>query len=415
MGQSVSTAGSMMQSTALHWHLYHLTGDPLALGLIGVFRFIPIILFSMIGGAFADAHDRRRIMLTCQFVLLGIAATLSVLTATNHITPVAIYVLVTLSAAATAFDNPSRQSLFANLVPREHFPSAASLNSLSFRMATIIGPALAGVLIAAYGPKVAYGLNALSFISVIIALMRIRSPQRESAKEDRPEISLEALKDGLRFVRRTPIMISTMLVDFIATFFSSADTLLPVFAKDVLHVDEIGYGWLAASPAIGAMLVGGLLAMRPTLNRHGFALISSVAVYGFATIVFGLSQNFWLSMFALACTGGADTISTVVRQTVRQLVTPDHLRGRMVAINMVFFMGGPQLGEFEAGLVARWLGAPFSVVSGGIVCLLSVGLIVRGWPWLLHYQVDHRRPAEGTTSTESPVTEPDNSEPSKPN
>ena len=219
---------------------------------------------------------------------------------------------------------------------------------------------------------------------MIVALVFLRyRPPAESAGAG--AVSLDTLKEGLAFVAKTPILVSTMALDFFATFFSSANALLPIFAKDILHVGPTGYGLLAAAPAVGSLVAGVGVATLPPIVRQGRTLIAAVFVYGLATIGFGFSNVFWLSALFLSATGAADTVSTVLRQTIRQLVTPDRLRGRMVSVNMIFFMGGPQLGELEAGVVAGLAGAPFSVISGGVGCLIAAVLVARRAPGLRRY------------------------------
>ena len=390
IGQTVSVAGGQMQSVALHWHIYLLTGSPLALGMIGLARVIPIIVFSMIGGVVADAHDRRRVLFATQTSLALVAATLAAFTYYGKITAGGIYALTALSAAAMAFNNPARQALMPNLVPREHFSNATSLSSITHQVASIVGPILAAPLMAKGMLAAIYGINALSFGAVILSLFAIRPQVMERPSGEEVRLSWAAVKEGLGFVRRSEILVRTIQLDFLATFFSSANALLPVFAKDVLRVGEYGYSLLAAAPGIGSLLAGGIMAWMPTVRRQGKTVIWAVVVYGFATVVFGASTWFWVSWIALAATGASDTVSTILRQTIRQLVTPDHLRGRMTAATMVFFMGGPQLGELEAGIVASAIGppkigAPWSVVIGGIGCLLSTAWVAARSPTLRRY------------------------------
>jgi MFS family permease len=197
------------------------------------------------------------------------------------------------------------------------------------------------------------------------------SGKPEHAETEQPRIGLQALAEGLRFVWRTPIIVQTMTLDFVATFFASANQLLPIYAKDILVVGARGYGFLAAAPASGAIVAGLIMARMGTIKKQGLVVILAVAIYGAATIAFGISRVFWLSLLMLAATGAADTVSTILRQTIRQLATPNYLRGRMTSVNMVFFMGGPQLGEVEAGTVAALFGAPLSVVTGGVACVLA--------------------------------------------
>jgi MFS family permease len=392
MGQIVSMVGSDVQTVAINRHIYALTHSPLALGLIGLARVGPIILFSLIGGALADAADRRRVLLVTQSVLMLVAATLGLLTWLHHISALLIYALSMVAASAVAFDAPARQSLTPNLVPREHLTNALSLNSIGMQTAKICGPPIAGALIASAGRgpiassglALTYWMNALSYLAVLGALLLLRTSGREAQAQGR--VDLDSLREGLAFVRRAPILRHTITLDFFATFFSSADALLPIFAKDILHVGAKGYGVLAAAPAAGSLLAGGTLSLLPTVRRQGPVVMGAVLVYGLATVGFGLSRWYPLSLLMLAGTGASDTVSTVLRQTIRQLVTPDHLRGRMTAFNMIFFMGGPQLGELEAGVAAKWLGAPMSVIIGGVGCLITVAVMAAKAPALRRYE-----------------------------
>ena len=400
ISQLVSATGTQMQTVALHWHVYILTGSPLALGALGLTRVVPVVLFSLWGGVTADRYDRRRVMFAAQATMLAGSLGLAALTFTGHESLGALYAANALLAAATAFDNPARNALIPRLVPLAELPAALSLNLTMFHAAFIGGPALAGLLIAGVGlphavlavlagsgatPDTArlaliYALNALSFLGVLHALVLMHTSGRVEPASGSHEPPLAALRDGLRFVFRTPIMVWTMGLDFLATFFAGSLSLLPIFADRVLHAGPAGYGWLVSAPALGA-LVGSLYAsVRHLPARQGRILLAAVAFYGIATVVYGLSRSYWLTFVALALSGLADLVSTVIRQTLRQMLTPDHLRGRMTSVNMIFFMGGPQLGELEAGLVASLfasvaLGATVSVVSGGIATvLLAAGI-----------------------------------------
>ena len=366
MGQIVSVTGSQMQLVAINWHIYLLTNSALALGMVGLFRAGPIILCSLLGGVVADVVDRRRLMIATQAVMLICSGILALFTFNGLRRVWPIYLLTAIASAAWAFDTPARQALVPALVPAKDFPNAVSLSMLMFQIGMIIGPALAGLLLASQGPGLVYAMNAISFVAVILglALMRVRGrPVTEEGKI--PSVSFEALMEGLRFVWRTPIIVQTMTLDFVATFFASANQLLPIFAKDILQVGAQGLGFLASAPAIGAVVAGLVMARLGAVKRQGLIVIVSVAFFGAATIAFGLSRVFWFSLLMLAVTGAADTISTILRHTIRQLNTPNSLRGRMTSINMIFFMGGPQLGELEAGSVAALIGAPLSVVTGG--------------------------------------------------
>ncbi|HKE58261.1 MAG TPA: MFS transporter [Pyrinomonadaceae bacterium] len=372
LGQIVSVTGSQMQLVAINWHVYLLTKSAFALGLVGFFRGAPIIVCSLIGGVVADAMDRKHLMMATQSVMLTSAGLLTAVTIFGLKSVWPIYVLSCVGSAATAFDIPARQSMMPTLVPPQDFPNAVSLGIIVFNVATIVGPALAGFLLAGHGPAIVYGINAASFLAVIGALVAMRaSGMPEHPGDTKNSVSLAALKEGLVFVWRTPIIVQTMTLDFAATFFASAQLLLPIFAKEVLQVGARGYGFLAAASAVGSVLTALVMARIGVFQRQGRLVVISVAVFGLATAGFGVSRVFWLSFLMLAITGAADTVSTVLRQTIRQLSTPDHLRGRMTSINMMFFMGGPQFGELEAGVVAWLTSAPISVITGGFGSLLA--------------------------------------------
>ncbi len=371
LGQLISQAGSMMQVVAINWHISALTNyNPLALGLVGLSRVAPLIFFSLVGGAMADAHDRRKVMLITQSAMALLAAVLGFLTDRGLQLVWPIYLLNALAASASAFDSPARQAFIPSLVPREHLSNALSLNSIMFDVATIVGPMLAGLIIGVRDVAIVYWLNAISFLAVIGALLIMHPTQQEIKRS----ASVGAVKEGLRFVFHQPIVRSTMLLDFFATFFSSANQLLPIFAAQILRVGAIGYGLLTAAAAIGSLLAGSVMGFLTHIRRPGAVILWAVVIYGLATVLFGISHSFIISLLMLATTGASDTVSMILRQTIRQVVTPDELRGRMTSVNMIFFTGGPQLGELEAGVVAALLGAPLSVISGGIGCLIAVGI-----------------------------------------
>jgi MFS family permease len=406
IGLLISFSGSLMQSAAILWHVSLLVPDDkraLALGMVGLVRVVPIVAFSLLSGVAADVYDRRKMMLVTQTVMAIFAAALAALTWRGLHSVWPVYVISAAGAAAGAFDMPARQALTPNLVPREDLPNALTLNTIMFQVAAVAGPALGGIVIGQFGVAWAYALNAASFLVVIVALLLMRgvsrpaSPKPRSGEggrteggqgaEKKAEFTLHAAMEGLRFVFRAPLIRSTMLLDFFATFFSSATALLPLYAQDILGVGAHGYGWLYAAPAVGAIVTSAIMVRAVDwIDRRGDWLIATVFGYGLATVFFGISRHFWLSFACLALTGATDTVSMVFRNLIRQLETPDHLRGRMVGVNMVFFMGGPQLGELEAGLVAQWLGAVVSVVSGGIACIAATGWIAATTPALRHYR-----------------------------
>jgi MFS family permease len=387
--QLVSMAGSMMQNAAILWHVSLLVAPErraLALGMVGLVRIVPIVGFSLVSGVVADALDRRKLMLLTQGGMTLTAAALAVVAFAGGRALWPIYGLAALSSAFGAFDGPARQSLIPNLVPRALLPGAIGLNTIMFQTASVLGPALGGIVIGELGVGWAYALNAASFLFVIGALLAMRDVPRPPVAE-RVRVSLRAAAEGLRFVFRSPLIRSTMLLDFVATFFASATALLPIFAQDILRVGAHGYGLLSAAPSVGALATS--LALVPLLERidyRGRATLWAVAGYGVATVGFGLSRNFPLTFLCLALTGATDTVSMVIRNVIRQLAAPDSMRGRMTSVNMIFFMGGPQLGELEAGLVANRWGAVASVVSGGIGCLLATAWVAARTPELRAYR-----------------------------
>ncbi len=384
-----------MQIWALFWHIRDLTDQPIALGGIGLARILPVIIFSLIGGALADSTNRRRILFITQSAAALLALTLGLFTQFGRITIWHIYLITALSAVAIAFDGPARQSLVPNLVPAEDLPNAFSLTSIAFQTGSVVGPALSGIVIAVWGQQAVYYINAASFLAVILALVLMGEVPQKIAPNSNG-VSWDSIKDGIHFILNKPIIFSTMILDFIATFFASANTLMPFIARDVLRVGVVEYGWLSAAQAVGAVTIALIVSQIRELRRQGPLFLGSVAVFGAATIVFGLSRLFVLAWIALALTGAADGLSTIIRNTIRQLQTPDHIRGRMTSVNQVFFQGGPQLGEIEAGAVAQLFGAPFAIVSGGIGCIVGLALVVRKWPQLPRYNGHEPLPVPAT-------------------
>ena len=387
-GQLVSNAGSMMQTAAILWHVSLLVAPAkrgLALGMVGLVRVLPIIGFSLLAGVAADALDRRRVMLVTQSGMALTAGVLAFLTFRGSHSVVPVYVLAAISSSFGSFDGPARQSLIPNLVPREHLPNAITLNTIMFQIASVAGPALGGLVIATAGVAWVYALNAVSFLCVIAALLLMRDvPARAGGVKG--ELSLAAMREGLGFVFRAPLIRASMLLDFFATFFASATALLPIYAQDILHVGASGYGVLSAAPSVGAAVASvAMVPLTERIRRRGQVLLWAVAGFGIATIAFGLSKSFPVTFLCLALTGATDTVSMVIRNVIRHLNTPDSLRGRMTSVNMIFFMGGPQLGELEAGMVAQLWGAAVSVVSGGVGCLAATGWVAARTPELRGY------------------------------
>jgi MFS family permease len=389
LGLLISITGSQMQIWAVFWQIRTITDQPIALGAVGLARILPVILFSLIGGAFADVHNRRHILFITQSGMALVALLLGWLSLTGNIDLWHIYLLMALQAVTMAFNGPALQSLVPNLVPVKDLPNAFSMNSIANQVGSIIGPALSGIVIAAGGLPYVYVINAISFVAVIVALF-LMGPveQQKSVGSRNGKVSVAAIAEGVRFILGQPLILSTMILDFFATFFASANTLMPIIAVDILHVGAVAYGWLSSAQAIGAMAAALVISQMHQIRRQGMVFLYAIMVFGVATIIFGAARSFLFAMFALIIIGAADTVSTIIRNTIRQLSTPDYIRGRMTGINMIFFQGGPQLGEVEAGVVAQLFGAPIAIITGGIGCIVAAILIARRWPQIRRYNGD---------------------------
>jgi MFS family permease len=393
-GLLISNAGSQMQVWAIFWHLRVLSDDPIVVSGIGIVKFLPILVFALIGGLVADTFDRRGVVFITQAIMLVVATILGMLTYNGSIQLWHIYVLVAIQGIAVSFDGPARQSMVPNLVPRKDLPSAFGLQSIAGNVGAVVGPALCGIIIASLGLQWIYWINAVSFLAVLFALIYMgpvaspRSLQPSGEHGFLKKLNFSEIPAGIRFILGHPIILSSMILDFIATFFSSANTLMPFIATDVLHINEIGYGWLSAAQSIGSVTVAVIMAQSVGVRKQGKLLLWGVGIFGAATVLFGLSRSFALTMLALIIIGAGDAISTVLRNTIRQLQTPDEMRGRMVSINQIFFAGGPQLGEVEAGIVASAVSTPFAIVTGGIGCIVAVIYTAVKWPALRKYNGD---------------------------
>ncbi|CAN5772764.1 MFS transporter [soil metagenome] len=379
----LSMIGSQIQRVAIAWHVYELTGDPFMLGLLGLCRFVPVILFGVAGGVMADRGDRRMTLIASQTVLFILALTLAGLTIGGSISLVAIYVITVLSSTVEGVSNPTRQALIPLVVPKSDIPSAAMMSTLAFQVAMICGPAIAGFLIAGLGVGAAYVVDAFSFVAVILSVlvMRTRPPRI------RAEVSgIAAALEGLRFMRRTPVLLGVMSADFVATFFGATTTLMPIFAEDVLNVGPQGLGFLLAAPAAGAVVVATALSATRLPDKAGIGVILSICAYGGCLVGFGLSTNFMLSLLFLAGSGAADVLSASLRHATRTLLSPDELRGRVAAVHRTLAVGGPQLGEFRAGVTASYVGAGQAVAFGGAATVVSAIVISYLLPAIPRYR-----------------------------
>jgi MFS family permease len=377
-----------MQAAAILWHVSLLAPaghKGLSLGIVGLTKVIPFFAFSMIGGVVADAFSRRKLMIVTQtgmMVSSGLLAAYA-FSGMGHLLPV--YILSALTAMFSSFDAPARHSLIPFLVPRSEYPLAISVNSMMMKFSSVIGPALGGMMIAFAGVKGAYLFNAVSFAGVIYAAVAMKNLP-SAGREKTGSVSLSSAMEGLRFVFGNKLIRATMMLDFFGSFFASATVLVPVFAQDILHLGAHEYGFLMSATPIGALIASIVTThYMEKIRRKGRIVMAAVGVFGLANALFGISENFWLSFVFLAVAGAADATSGLLRGIIRQLSTPDNLRGRMVSVNMMFMQGGPQLGEMEAGLVANAFGAPFSVVSGGLACVATALYTVWRVPLLSRY------------------------------
>lgn len=381
------TISIQVQGTIVGWQVYDLTHDPLALGLIGLAEALPFISAALWAGHVADRYDRRRQVLWSMGVLVACSAALLMFALAHGMArPLrvgGIYTVIVVSGVARSFLNPARIALGAELVPRAVYPNAITWRATTWQVAAVIGPAVGGLLYAAGGAALAYGTDtAMMLIGMAwITAMQHRSPVRAAANVP---VS-ESLVSGVRFVRSEPRILGAMSLDLFAVLFGGATALLPIFARDILHVDAIGLGLLRAAPAAGAVLVSGVLALKPVTRRMGRVMFANVICFGLATIGFALSRNFMLSVAFLAATGAFDMVSVVIRSTLMQVVTPEPLLGRVSAVNSIFVGSSNEIGAFESGVAAKLLGTVPSVVFGGAATLVVVAAIAWAFPALRRY------------------------------
>jgi MFS family permease len=379
-GNVLGALGMEMQSVAVGWELYERTNSATALGLVGLVQFLPVLLLSLPAGQAADRFSRKGLFLFAQTLMALSSVGLAVLSVVQG--PVLfVYVCLTVVGIGRAFSAPARWALVAQVVPIEALGNAITWNSSGWQVASMLGPALGGVVLAWTGqPSRAYALTALCSLACIVLASGIRPRPFERMPE---KLSFDSLLAGLRFVRNTPLVLATITLDLFAVLFGGATALLPIFAKDILQIGPTGLGWLRAAPSIGALVMALTLAHRPPMRRAGRALLLSVAGFGVVTIVFGLSRDPVLSFAALALTGALDNVSIVVRGTLVQLLTPDAMRGRVSAVNTIFIVSSNELGAFESGITAAWFGPIASVVGGGLGSILVVLVVMALWPQVL--------------------------------
>lgn len=373
IGRLVAQIGEMMVSVSIGWELYERTGDAFALGLVGLVQVIPVILLALPGGYIADRYNRRLVTMISQLVLVGCSVGLLLVSLTDG-SLVVLYGLLALIGAARAFNNPAESALTTQTIPEEHFFNAMTWNSSVWQLSAITGPALGGLIIAVFGDAgFVYLANAIAGLVLVGALLMMRGKPKPYPRMTEPP--MESLKGGLRFVRGKPVILAAISLDMFAVLFGGAVLLLPVFAKDILQVDATGLGIMRAAPSIGALMMAFVIQRRPPFQHAGQTLLWAVAGFGLATIVFGLSKSFWLSVVMLGLTGALDYISVVIRHTLILTFTPDEMRGRVSSVNYVFIGASNELGGFESGVAAGLLGAVGAVVFGGIGTIAVVAII----------------------------------------
>ncbi len=369
--------GQQMLSVAIGWELYERTHSALALGLVGLVQVLPVIFLALLAGQVADQFDRRRIVLITQGVLALCSIGLALISYGQGLV-LLIYLCLFIIGIARAFNNPARAALLPQLVPKKIFSNAVTWNSSGFQLAAMLGPALAGLLIAVQKSATwVYIFCALSALIFFGCLFLIKGRQAERSTEP---VTFKSLAAGFSFVWQTKIILAALTLDLFAVLLGGATTLLPIFAKDILHVGPDGLGWLRAAPAIGAFMMALTITYLPTMSQAGKTLLWAVGGFGAATIGFGLSQSFWFSLFMLVLIGALDSISVVVRQTLVQLRTPDEMRGRVSAVNGMFISTSNELGGFESGLAASLFGPVLAVVGGGIGTIAVVLAVAIVWP-----------------------------------
>ena len=366
-----------LQSVAMGWQMYALARadrsvaeSAFLVGMIGLAVFVPVLLLTLPAGEAADRYDRKRVLVLCLLGEIATVLALATATARDHASPALLLVIAALFGVFRAFFAPANTALGPMLVPRALLPRAIAWNSLAWQSASIAGPAAAGFLVARSAETAYFTAFGLNVVAVVLVLSIKGNAQPEVAPGSRWQL----MKEGLSWVWRQKIVFGAISLDLFAVLLGGATALLPVFARDVLHVGAEGFGILRAGPAIGATAVALWLAANPIRSRAGAIMFAGVAVFGLATVAFGLSHSLWLSVAALAVLGGADMLSVYVRQTLVQLVTPDHMRGRVASVSSVFIGASNELGEFESGIVARLLGPVGAALFGGVGAVVVTGV-----------------------------------------
>ena len=384
-GSFLSGIGTQFTTVAMAWQIYELTNSAFQIGLLGLARAVPQIILLLVAGLLADAMNRRKLMMCTQLGLFCVSTGLALLTLAGKATPGILYLATMLLALFTSLEQPSRQSMIPNLVPREHLARALALQGTQRYVSIIAGPSLGGIVLALSGPAACYTVDALSWLAMLasLALLRTKIPEGGGWKT----VSLRSLREGLRFVWQHGVIFPLMVLDFAATFLGNARALFPIYARDILFVGPQGLGILYAARAVGSLFSAGTLSLVGPVRWGGRWILIGVGVYGVATVLFAGSQVFWFSVLMLALAGAGDTTSAILRSTINQLSTPDELRGRMSSISSIFTSSGPQLGQFESGVVAAWLGTEASAMTGGVATLIILATVAACFPVIRRFQI----------------------------
>ena len=382
-----TTFAVQIVAVAVGWQVYDLTRDPMDLGIIGLVQFLPLLLLVLVTGAVADRFGRRLVMGAATALELACAGAILFFSLRGLTSPLPIFIALAGMGTARAFHGPASQSLVVNLVPEHDFANAVAWNASSWQVASIVGP-VAGGLLYGIGPNVAYGIAAAMFLAALLLIMQIpKPPVRGEVKK----VTFSSLFDGLRFIRSEKVVLGAISLDLFAVLLGGAVALLPAYARDILHLGPWGLGLLRAAPGVGAIAMAAFLAASPITDRAGRILLIFVALFGLFTALFGLSTIAWLSIAALALIGAADMVSVYVRETLLQLWTPDEVRGRVNAVNMVFLGASNELGEFRAGFMAAFIGLVPAVVFGGFGAIAIAALWAVVFPQLRDARYLHRR------------------------
>jgi MFS family permease len=379
VGSMLSNTGNQMRSVAVGWEVYHRTHEPISLGYVGLVLALPVILFAIPAGALADRYSRKYLIMMAQ---AGLAVSgLGLAWASQTHAPLGwIYLFLLCTATFRALGWPASTAIVVGLVPTKIFPNATMWRSVTFQLAATVGPLVGGFLLAWWNPVGVYVIDSASSVILFTCLLFVHPRAQQRVAEPH---SWQHLVQGIRYLWRHPVILSTMVLDMVAVLFGGVTALLPIYATDVLKVGPEGFGWLRAMPSIGAIAMSLWLATRPPMRKAGTTLLWAVVAFGVATIVFGMSTSYPLSLAMLFLLGAADNISVVIRSTVLQLLTPDSMRGRVSAVGVIFIGTSNEIGELESGVAAQWLGLMPAVVGGGFMTIITVAAVAKIWPELV--------------------------------